>query len=44
MGNYVTGNQKIPISNNKEEDINYSHQKNIPSTHTPIYKNIAVHV
>ena len=34
----VTGNQKIPIDNNKEEDINYSHQTNIPSIHSPTYK------
>ena len=40
----VTGNQKIPIDNNKEEDINYSHQTNILFTHTPIYKHIAVPV
>ena len=40
----VTGNQKIPNGNNKEEDINYSHQTNIPFTYTPIYKHIAVPV
>ena len=39
----VIGSQKIPIGNNKEEDIN-SYQTNIPSTHIPIYKNIAVPV
>ena len=38
----VTGNQKIPISDNNEEDINDSHQTNIPFTHSPTYKNIAV--
>ena len=40
----VTENHKIPIDNNKEEDINYSHQINILFTHRPIYKHIAVHV
>ena len=38
----VNGNQKISIGNHKEEDINYSHQTNIPSTHSPTYNNIAV--
>ena len=32
------GNQKIPIGNNKEEGINYSHETNIPPTHSPTYK------
>ena len=40
----VNGNQNIHIVENKEKDINsnYSHQTNIPSTHSPTYKSIAV--